>query len=436
MPELSKQELDKLFQQVSEHQEYPYDPEAWAAMEKMLDREQRRLLWWRWLLGLLLFFMLTGSLYFWSTKHPSQPNTQQKSTPNINHEQPVDPAENTSEFSSLKKRESAANDSTNNQAGKPSYKTKKERTRAQENNKTKIIPTSSTHARRQISMDETATKTVNENSTRKKPSNSPPEEGGLDSSTTGETENHIPPTEVRTDKQAALAWLPPLTMDLQPTVHRAWEASSTPLSPLITKQSRLFKPTFVIAAGMLWTTTRPAQFDAPGGKAGIQIEVPWRQQTAFAIGAYFSHIDYSARGEDYHPPKGFWTNGIVPEQVKGECNILEIPVLVNWSPKSYFSNGLFIEGGLVSYLMLNENYQYSYKEQLPGLVKNWHGQNENRHWFGIAQFSLGYRKVFGRHGSSIEWTPFVQFPLNGIGHGRVKLSNIGLSMKYRIAPFQ
>jgi len=187
---------------------------------------------------------------------------------------------------------------------------------------------------------------------------------------------------------------------------------------------------FALALGTTWTATRFSDFGGMGWKGGVQVQYQYGGRLSFGLGALLSRIEYTAGRGEYSPPKGFWTRKIAPRESLGKCTVLEVPVTLGWYPKGYVRSGWFAEGGLVSYLMLRERYYYFYDETDPDLVRMWQGRNENRHWFGIGQFSLGYQQVLFGGKQSLQWAPFVQVPLAGVGHGRVRLDNIGLNLRF------
>ena len=110
------------------------------------------------------------------------------------------------------------------------------------------------------------------------------------------------------------------------------------------------------------------------------------------------------------------------------CLFLEIPLLMGYYPQTYQRSGFFAQLGITSYLMLREQYDYSYEFPNAELVQKWVGKNKNQHWFGIGQVAIGYQKRFNKK-LSLQFVPYIQIPLTGIGHGAVNLWSTGLQVK-------
>ena len=54
-------------------------------------------------------------------------------------------------------------------------------------------------------------------------------------------------------------------------------------------------------------------------------------------------------------------------------------------------------------------------------------EDENKHLVGVGRVSFGYQKVLSDK-TTIQVAPYLQFPLTGIGAGRVNLYSSGLQL--------
>lgn len=170
----------------------------------------------------------------------------------------------------------------------------------------------------------------------------------------------------------------------------------------------------------------------PGTNLGILLEYQLNRRWSINSGITYSKKNYIAQGEDYHPPKGFWDYGIVPDMTDATCEVIDIPINIRYYFRPAKSNRLFASTGLSTYLMLTEDYKYQYGRDDPQhLVLSWSGKNENQHYFAIYNLSVGYQRSMGKQWF-LEIEPFVKLPLTGVGFGEVDLWSTGalFSLKY------
>lgn len=170
----------------------------------------------------------------------------------------------------------------------------------------------------------------------------------------------------------------------------------------------------------------------PGTNLGILLEYQLNRRWSINSGITYSRKNYTAKGEDYHPPKGFWDYGFVPDMTDATCEVIDIPINIRYYFRPAKSNRLFASTGLSTYLMLTEDYKYQYGRDDPQhLVLSWSGKNENQHYFAIYNLSVGYQRSMGKQWF-LEIEPFVKLPLTGVGFGEVDLWSTGasFSLKY------
>ncbi|WP_277482257.1 hypothetical protein [Catalinimonas alkaloidigena] len=167
-------------------------------------------------------------------------------------------------------------------------------------------------------------------------------------------------------------------------------------------------------------------------KAAIQLEFFVLPNLSVSSGAVFTKKVYSASPDDYQQ-KYQYKN--IPVGINGQCQVLDIPLNLRWYALSGAKSRFFISGGLSSYMMLTEDYEYVYKES--GKYGKYYSRDygykhENNHLFKVANISLGYERALGNHWA-MQVEPFVKLPLAGVGEGSLKLSTLGtfLSVHYR-----
>lgn len=165
-----------------------------------------------------------------------------------------------------------------------------------------------------------------------------------------------------------------------------------------------------------------------GDALGVMLHYQVLPRWGIAAGLVHNTKKYWGRGNEYHPPRGYWkalTNGVVPERIDGICAMYEIPVAVTFDVVQTQRSRLFASAGLSSYMMQKEDYYYRFDSPNPGSVTGWSGDKPATLWFGIGTLSLGYDfKVTRNLSFGVE--PYLKIPMEGIGWADVDLYSTGV----------
>ncbi|MDO6390391.1 hypothetical protein Q4E40_09655 [Pontibacter sp. BT731] len=166
--------------------------------------------------------------------------------------------------------------------------------------------------------------------------------------------------------------------------------------------------------------------DAVSANAGVLLSVPITNRLRLVSGAVWANKLYKATPENYKPSPDYWDGKRQPDVIAAQCKVLDIPVNLQYQVLGWGRNMLTVQSGLSSYLMLNEEYTYTYYYPArEPYRKTQEFSNENRHWFGIQNLSVGYTRQLSP-AITIGAEPFVKIPLASIGEGRVKLTSAGV----------
>lgn len=160
----------------------------------------------------------------------------------------------------------------------------------------------------------------------------------------------------------------------------------------------------------------------------------------YALGSKFSVTSGAVYAKKYYNSTGTYASVTNPGttgdwEVKADCNVLDIPLNVNYKVLNKKSLSVSVNTGLSSYFMLKEKYQYV--TQIPGQdqqVKNAEFDNQNQHIFGIANVSVSFDHQISDN-LSIGVQPFAKLPLTGIGNNKVDLRSTGVSFSLNIGLF-
>lgn len=185
------------------------------------------------------------------------------------------------------------------------------------------------------------------------------------------------------------------------------------------------------------STSSMTDYSRPGKAFGASLIYHFYNRWAVSVGAIKNYKKYSSSGEYYKPPSGYWkrnTNGIVPSTIDGSCNLVEFPVMVQYTALDKGVNRWFISAGASSYLMQAESYDYNFDEPNPGAKSGWHANRTSPFMFNMINFSVGYEHDV-LPGFTIGIEPYLKIPIENIGWPNVKLFSTGASITMRYALF-
>ena len=418
MPELSKHELDKLFQQGAGKYDFDYNPVAWEQMSRMLDRKRRRLVIW-WIVGIAIFLSLSGiAVYFFcaGADEPvnggSQDQVQTEIGPDkrgqeavvLNNEAPKTQTFHLQEITQKKRH------ATSPQTSAP----------AKPENHKKPQPGRIGSFPSQIKKTENGSYIpLEKNSAIEADRSAVPEPGNQEWVTAKMAKvKPSPPAPLLLKGITLLAELP-----------RELDTGSIAIrQPEKIRNRRANHLLLGAGASAGRNSIGWGDFSKSGWKAGLSAEYQYQRRFGLNIGAQFLKMHYLADKGEYLPPKGFWTRRIAPDNTRGLCHILEVPVSLKFYPKGYSAPGPFVSAGVSSYFMLMEEYWYNYRLDDPDLIRWWQTKDTQSYWLSTAHAYAGYQARLGK-GFMLQLDAGLQVPLAGIGHGQLKVYSLGANIK-------
>jgi len=172
---------------------------------------------------------------------------------------------------------------------------------------------------------------------------------------------------------------------------------------------------------------------APGTAWGGMIGFRISRRFTITSGVIKSAKQYTGYGKDYEPPYGYWekrTNGVVPDEIKGSCGIIEVPVAVQFDVRQGARSRLYVSGGVSSYFMRHEEYDYSFNEPNEGADRTWASTTPSSYLFKVGHLSAAYEIMLTKNfGLSIE--PYIKIPFQGIGWANLSLYTTGAYINAR-----
>lgn len=164
-----------------------------------------------------------------------------------------------------------------------------------------------------------------------------------------------------------------------------------------------------------------------GFNFGLLAHYYFNQHWFVTTGAVYSKKIYGAAPRDYTPPDN-WTPPADLTKIKANCDVLDIPVNLNYTFLQVNNNTLSATLGVSNYLMLKEKYEYLYKST-PARERTI--ANENRHYLAILNVGALYQHPAGKR-LIIGVQPYAKIPLHGVGLGQVKLYSAGVSFQVNL----
>ncbi len=211
--------------------------------------------------------------------------------------------------------------------------------------------------------------------------------------------------------------------------------ADSPLGATTYRQRRPVLSMAVLAAPDL-TGTRLAGQDRLSMNAGVMANVSITDRLSVTTGIMYAKKYYHTDFSTYNPQSSSAFKYTQPRTVDADCDVLDMPVNINYALYRRGRNTLLLSGGLSSYFMLKERYRFVYDANpeaspyyYPQEQKVYHQEvhHQNNHIMGIANVSLILkRQIGGRTAVSVQ--PFLKVPLSPVGYGRVPLFSGGIAI--------
>jgi len=165
---------------------------------------------------------------------------------------------------------------------------------------------------------------------------------------------------------------------------------------------------------------------ATGSNYALMMEYQVTHRWSISAGGIWSMKKYST---DQEITYGKYT----ADSMVGACRILDIPVNVNYRFRPQAKTSFYAGVGLSSYIMLQEDYTYTFNTSSGVKDFTYNIEKKNNEWFKMLNVSVGVQYQLAPR-FHLQAEPFLKTPLVGIGEWDVLLSSVGIFMglKYKI----
>jgi hypothetical protein len=188
----------------------------------------------------------------------------------------------------------------------------------------------------------------------------------------------------------------------------------------------------ILAAPDLTSVQQSGRSRLSGG-FGIEATLSISKKLSVTTGAVYAKKIYDSDFSLYNPNTSYVFRN-APSNIHANCDVIDIPLNVNYKVFENRKNSLSVSTGLSSYLMLKEKYNYSYDGNYQG-PQAYEVRNQNQHYLGVANVGLEFQHKINEK-LSISAKPFMKLPLTGIGYGNSRLSSTGVAVSVNMNLFK
>ncbi|WP_343522961.1 hypothetical protein [Pedobacter sp.] len=204
------------------------------------------------------------------------------------------------------------------------------------------------------------------------------------------------------------------------------------MKPLTVKQKSRFVLS-ILAAPDLTSVQKSGQSSLSGG-FGVEATYAVTKRISITTGAVYAKKIYDSDFSLYKPNTTYFFS-VTPSNIHANCDVIDIPLNVNYKIFNGRRNSISVSTGLSSYLMLKEQYTYSYDGAAYKGPKDYTVRNQNQHYLGIANVGLEFEHKINNN-LSISAKPFMKIPLTDIGYGNSRLSSTGVAVSVNMNLFK
>jgi hypothetical protein len=442
------EENDKRIKEAADHYHPEYDDTAWQKMEQLLDehlpveKKRKRLFF---LIPLALFIgclLLLIGLYNWKNNKPFQNGLSKNKTEKATVTNPANDSKKITEQTSLESKKNVATiskekkviEKSNTNSVRPkSVNTQPVSSSVNQQNRNAVSATENDLSVKQIDESKKEAAIAKENN-RDEINH---EESSISEKTIQENKSNVLTPDEKDNKVGEEKSSRQNEMVAQNNIAKTGKPATKNISKKTNKTTYSFANNFgvSISAGPDISGVHDNKIGKLTLAYGAGISYAISKKLNLRTGFYLSKKIYSVDPKDYKIPAGSLGNYEYLQNVDANCKVYEIPVKLDYNFGKTKNHNWFVSGGLSSYLMKKENYQYYFKTPTGQVYdKDWGISNKNKHFFSVLSVSGGYQYSLNKQFSIIA-EPYVNLPLTGIGAGKVKLNSGGILFTIKAKPF-
>lgn len=184
-----------------------------------------------------------------------------------------------------------------------------------------------------------------------------------------------------------------------------------------------------IITGLDFSKVASSSFNNSGFETGLLFGYRIGHTLSLETGFLWNKKYYSSDGRHFSMNKirSSMPSGMVINNLESQSSLVEIPIKLKVDFKHKSNSGLFVTGGVSSYIMTMEKNTYNAtlngnQEKVSGV----YGKN-NYGFLTVANLSLGYQRYLSKV-IDLRIEPFLKIPLQGIGVGNLPVTSAGIQI--------
>jgi len=449
MGKISKEDIDYIFQKGTDRNEFPFKESSWDNMEAMLEADDKKRIYTRYLLIGLVLLSVSAIVYSVFNKENTVNKKEETiEIPIATIEKPVSTESQNTFIAESSVIENSINENSNSKINKTLSESNNNLVDDAsqdiiiEDTKNKINSSTISHSntltnKAQNNYTLPISQSYNNNLTTISEENDLKNVQDKISSTDVVSTNNEIVNETNTVVRGDIkinSLLPATPLNLLSNSNQLVEHK--PVDMIKLKKNRL---SYNLILAQDWSSVGTMSNSKRGFRFGAELAYQFGEKFQVGAGFIVSRKQYETSGDNYTPQAQFRWVSDAPQTVSGTCNIFEIPLETTYYFKGYDKNSFFITAGVSSYIMNSEWYDFVWEDQAimadPNIAKSRSSAELDRkclHLFGIGTVNAGYQKYLNKN-IAVQIGPYIQLPFTGIGMGSVDLFSTGLQMKVAFA---
>jgi hypothetical protein len=175
------------------------------------------------------------------------------------------------------------------------------------------------------------------------------------------------------------------------------------------------------------TTVKFQRTSNVGYNVGLIAGYRFSKRLAVETGVIYERKYYYSEGKYFETKKTPWPSGMNLLDVDGWCNMYEIPLNVRYTFATGAKSSWYVNGGMSSYIMKKQGYNYSYEYYGTYGDRNWEYKKATKDWFSNVHLGVGYERPVGVLGT-LRVEPYAMIPVKGIGVGKLPVTSVGINI--------
>lgn len=175
------------------------------------------------------------------------------------------------------------------------------------------------------------------------------------------------------------------------------------------------------------TTVKMQRTSNVGYNVGLIAGYRISKRFAVETGVIYERKYYYSTGKYFNTKKTPWPGTMKVLDVDGWCNMFELPINVRYTFAMSAKSSWYVNGGISSYIMNKQGYNYSYEYYGTYGSRDWEYKTTTKDWLSNIHVGVGYERQLGVLGT-LRIEPYMKIPVKGIGVGELPVTSVGMNI--------